>query len=197
MAAGVNIRAHSARASSLVLSAGDVQAAYGSGFRAAFSEVLTNAMARSAYSHSAPGLAPLLAGRETGYIDEFARNTTQFKGGKVTVKPGVSAVISGINVYKSAAYAQSSVKAGLKSRPKSVKGVTYTFSRLSGVGENGILVVSKATLPGLPTSYGVIIGFERGRYTATVAVSAYGTSPAQSSVVGLAKIIDARIQSHG
>jgi hypothetical protein len=174
-----------------------VKAAYGSGFRSGFAEVVSNALVRSAYSGHTPGLAPVIAGRMTGYIDEFGRLTTQYKGGKVTVKPGVNAVISGVNVYKAASYAQKSVSQGLNTKPKPVKGITYSISRLSGVGQSGVLAVTKTTLPGLPTSYGVVIGFQRGRYTASVIVAAYGSPPTQSSAIQLAKVIDGRIQSRG
>jgi hypothetical protein len=52
-------------------------------------------------------------------------------------------------------------------------------------------------LPGIPTSYSLVIAFERGRYSADVAVSAYGGPPSESSVLALARLMDSRIQTKG
>ena len=51
--------------------------------------------------------------------------------------------------------------------------------------------------PPSATPYTLVIGFQRGKYTAAIAVGSYGNKPTMSTVLGLAKLVDSRIGSHG
>jgi hypothetical protein len=117
-AAANPLRSHSTSVSALVLSAADVKAAYGSGFKTTMSEVISNKIAGASNSSLGPGVKPLIAGRITGYLVGFTRNVTSIHGGKVTVGHGVVFVISGVNAFKTPAYAQQSSAYDLSRRPR-------------------------------------------------------------------------------
>ena len=78
MAAGKTGTSRTPRVSTLVVSNGDVKAAFGSGFKVGFHEVLPNTMANTSASNVAPGLATVLAGRVTGYVNEYSRVLTSY-----------------------------------------------------------------------------------------------------------------------
>jgi hypothetical protein len=190
-------RSHAVSVSALVLAAADVKSAYGSGFRPTFSQVISNKVANAAYASLGVGGRPLIVGRITGYERGFSRNLASFSKGKVTVGNGVNSVIGGVNAYKTSRGPQLSMTYELKVKFKPPKGLTYHLSHLSGVGDVAVLETIRTALKGIPTSYGILIAFARGRYTADVIASAYGSPPSESSVLALAKLMDGRIQASG
>lgn len=197
VASATQLRSHASPLSALVVSAADVKSAYGSGFRPTFAQVVSNKVAGIAYSALGPGGVPLIAGRISGYVSGFTRYLATFRKGKVTVGRGVNSVLSGVNAYKASRDAQRSVTYGLTARFKPPKGLTVHVSRLTGVGNVAVLETVRTALKGIPTSYGLVIAFERGRYTADVIASAYGGPPSESSVLALARLMDGRIHAHG
>ena len=103
---------------------------------------------------------------------------------------GVFNVVSIVNAYKKTSDAQRALANA--SRAKPAKGLTGSIASISGVGSAAVI----EKLDSVATS-SVTIGFQRGRYTAAVAVGALGTKVAVPTVLTLAKLIDGRIKAHG
>jgi hypothetical protein len=181
--------------SSLVLSARDVRAAYGSGFKLVVSREITNRLA-AASAGIVPGAGSLLTGRVTGWSDSYLRIHYVVHGQKVTVSPGVNTVASGVNLYKAAQYARAALTYAMHARVRQQKGLTVQQSSLTRVGEAALLEVTRTVATGIPPLYSVVIAFLRGRYTASVDVSAYSSKPTTSSALNLARLIDGRLRSH-
>jgi hypothetical protein len=157
-----------------------VRAAYGAGFKAAFSKAISNQLAILAFGTIGTGLAVTLSGRVTGYDIAYLRG---FRG--------VYTVVSTVNVYKSTGDAQRALTYALRN-PKSPPGLTMRVSATSGVGSKALLQTKQAA-----SLYALLIGFQRGRYTAAIEVGSIGSKLVVSTVLSLAKLVDGRIQSHG
>jgi hypothetical protein len=166
--------------SSLLPSPNNVRAAYGAGFKVVFSKTISNQLAILAFGTIGTGLAVTLSGRVTGYDIAYLRGFT-----------GLYNIVSTVNVYKSTGDAQRALTNALR-KPKSTTGLTMRVSATSGVGSKALLETKQAA-----SLYTLLIGFQRGRYTAAIEVGSNGSKPAMSTVLGLAKLVDGRIQSHG
>lgn len=182
--------------SPLLLTLGDVQTAYGSGFALVSSREITNRMAAGTSAGVVPGTGSLLTGRITGYVASYLRIRYAARGGQATVSPGVTTVSSGVNLYKASRYAQGALAYGMQQAgTRQPKGLTVHLSHLSGVGDAALLEVSRPAA-GLRSNYLVLIAFQRGRYMSTVDVGAYGKQPTTATVLNLARLVDGRIRSH-
>jgi hypothetical protein len=167
--------------SSLLPSPSNVRAAYGAGFKMVLSTAISNQQAILTFG--AVGTGPTgvtLSGRVTGYDLAYQRGYR-----------GLYNVVSTVNVYKATGDAQRAVANALRN-PKSLPGLKLGVAATSGVGSKALLVTKHVA-----SIYSLLVGFQRGRYTAAVEVGSIGSKPAMSTVLGLAKVIDSRIQSHG
>jgi hypothetical protein len=176
----------------------DIKHVYGSGFKVVISRQTKNGDLNAAV----PGVAgaaqrQALAGRVTGYVSMYSHQLIAIKGTKVTSKPGVTLVLTGINEYQSADFAHRTMTAALQSKVKPPKGTTEHITPLSGVGDSAVNLSLRTATAGLPVTYSSYIGFQRGKYTAVVDVAAYGGQPSSSTVLALARLLDARIRSKG
>jgi len=172
-------RSSSLSLSSLVLSTKDVKAAYGASLKPALSKVMPNNLAILTFGTVGEPSSATVAGRVTGY------ETAYMGRGQ-----GVFNVVSIVNAYKKTSDAQRALANA--SRAKPAKGLTGSIASISGVGSAAVI----EKLDSVATS-SVTIGFQRGRYTAAVAVGALGTKVAVPTVLTLAKLIDGRIKAHG
>jgi hypothetical protein len=196
------LRAHAqvVRASSLaslVLSASDVQRAYGPGFKVLISRETKNADLRTTAGSTSSAQLQGLTGRVTGYISMYSHQLISFKGNHVTSKPGVTLVLAGVNQYQNADYARRTLATALHSKAKLPKGTTEHIAPLSGVGDAAVTLSIHTITPGIPVTDSVYVGFERGKYTAVVDVAAYGGKPNSGTVVSLARLLDVRIRVKG
>jgi hypothetical protein len=157
-----------------------VRAAYGAGFKVVFSKAISNQQAILSFGTIGTGLAVTLSGRVTGYDLAYQRG---FRG--------LYNVVSTVNVYKSTSDAQRALTNALRN-PKSPPGLTLRVAATSGVGSKALLETKHVA-----SFYALLIGFQRGRYTAAIEVGSNGSKPAMSTVLSLAKLVDGRIQSHG
>jgi hypothetical protein len=180
---------------SLVLSSSDVAHAYGSGFRQAISIAVPNSSLKALKGQ----VGEALVGRVTGYERFFTRTNAATTNPRAKPKAGVYSVISALNVYKTSSYAISDIRAALKAKIPSTKGVKFTYhiSGLSGVGDSAVLITARTTVTGLPVTDSVEIAFVRGRYVAIFDAGAYGGAPSTSTAIALSKVMDARIRSNG
>jgi hypothetical protein len=183
---------------SLLPTLADIKHVYGSGFKVVISRQTKNGDLNAAV----PGVAgaaqrQALAGRVTGYVSMYSHQLITLKGTKVTSKPGVTLVLTGINKYQNAGFAHRTMTLALQSKAKAPKGTTEHISPLRGVGDSAVHLSLHTTTPGLPVTYSNYIGFQRGKYTAVVDVTAYGSQPSSATVLALARLLDARIRSKG
>jgi hypothetical protein len=183
LAATTGSRPPAASLSSLVLSAGDVRSAYGSGLRQVLSKVMDNRLAILTFGAIGSDMAVTASGRVTGYETVFYRSPH-----------GIYNVVSSVNVYKAPSYAQAVITNALRTGAKPIAGLTIKVSSTSGVGSAALLETKQSSAAGL---YTLLIGFQRGKYTAAVDVGSSASKPTMSTVLGLAKLIDGRIQAHG
>jgi hypothetical protein len=190
-------RMHASSLSSLLLSASDVKRAYGSGFRVLISQATTNSALRKTLGSGGAAALQGLTGRVSGYESMYTHQLMTVKGKKVTAKPGVSLVLSGVNEYQSAGFAHRALSLTEHSKAKLPKGTTEHVAPLPGVGESGSILSVHTVVAGIPPTDSVYIGFQRGRYTAIVDVAAYGGKPNGNTILGLARLMDARIRSKG
>lgn len=172
---------HTASPKALALTLSDVRHVYGSGFI----PFMTNTYKPS---HKG-GCGGTYSG---GYLTMFGNGSKATKaGGVVSIENTVFAYASSAAIAcVSKSYGQSLTKA----MGKSSTGMTIRTSSLHGVGDNAYLfTISSAKSHG----YSVMITFSRGTHSAMLSVSAIRKIPALSSVIALAKIVDARIQVAG
>ncbi len=188
---------HATSLSSLLLTPADVKSAYGSGFKVLLAQTTTNAQLRKTLGTAGSSTLQGLAGRITGYESMYTHQLVSVSGKKVTARPGVSLVLSGLNQYQSAAYAHRAMSITAQSKAKLPKGTTEHIAPLSGVGDAAVILAVHAAMTGLPSTDSVYIAFQRGKYTAVVDVAAYGGKPDGKKVLALAHLLDARIRAKG
>jgi len=177
--------------SSLLLSSSDVQHNFGNGFKTA--SYPTTQVNGNTLSFT-PGGA-FKAGFVGGYTRSFTKNLSALLSGTGTPK-GVYSVISVVSRYKSSSYAHAAVKAALKEKLPTSKGVSYRITKTSGVGRIAVFATIHDSL-GFATDT-VEVGFERGVYVAAVIVVVYGgAKPSLATITTLARVVDARIKAHG
>lgn len=185
--------------SALLLSPADIKGAYGPGFKVVLAQTTTNSQLRKTLGSAGATSLQGLAGRVTGYESMYTHQLIAVSGKKVTAKPGVSLVLSGVNQYQSSAYAHRAMSVTQQSNTKAKlpAGTTQHAAPLSGVGDAAVILSVHTGVKGFPTSDSVYIAFQRGKYTAIVDVSAYGGKPDARKVLALAHLMDARIRAKG
>lgn len=183
--------------STLLLSPTDIKAAYGPGFKVLLARTTTNSELRKTLGSAGASALQGLTGRITGYESMFTHQLVVVQGKKVTAKPGVSLVLSGVNEYQSASFAQRSMSLTLHATTKLPKGTTERIAPLSGVGDSAVILAVHAGVTGLPPTDSVYIAFQRGKYTAIVDVAGYGGKPNGNRVLTLAHLLDGRIRAKG
>ena len=188
---------HATSRSSLLLTPADVKSAYGSGFKVLLAQTTTNSQLRKTLGSAGATALQGLAGRITGYEAMYTHQLVSVSGKKVTAKPGVSLVLSGLNQYQNASYAHRAMSMTEQSKAKLPKGTTERVAPLSGVGDAAVILSVHAAVTGLPPTDSVYIAFQRGKYTAVVDVAAYGGKPDSKKVLSLAHLLDARIRARG
>ncbi len=180
----------SGAALSFVLSPKDVRTAYGSSLTPTPSGAISNHFAQFTFGAIGLNMAVTKTGWVKGSFSEYLR--------VIMVRPrqlppkGVSDVLSSVNLYKTSGDAHAVITNALRTKIKAL-GWTNVVSPLSGLGNSALLQVQQKTAAGL---YNLLIGFQRGKYTAAIEVSSDGSKPAKSTALGLAKLIDSRIQAH-
>jgi hypothetical protein len=179
MAATHASRSSSPSLSAFVLSTNDVRSAYGTGLKLSLSKVMPNRLAIMTFGALGVASTAAVAGRVTGYETEFVGRGR-----------GIFNVVSIVNVYKASSDAQRALTIAAHAKPQT--GLTSSISSMSGVGSGAVIEKLDS-----PATSSVTIGFQRGRYTAAVAVGALGSKVAVSTVVTLAKLMDGRIKAHG
>jgi hypothetical protein len=182
---------------SLLLSTSDIKHVYGSGFKVIISRQTKNSELRAATGSAGSAQLQGLAGRVTGYISMFSHQLITLKGNKVTTKPGVTLVLTGVNQYQNADYARRTMTTALHTKAKLPKGTTEHVAPLNGVGDSGVTLSVHTIAAGTPPTDSIYIGFQRGKYTAVLDVASYGGKPNGGTVLGLARLLDARIRSKG
>jgi hypothetical protein len=183
--------------SSLLLSASDIERTYGSGFKVLLSRATTNSELRKTLGSGGAAVLQGLTGRVSGYESMYTHQLVAVQGKKVTAKPGVSLVLSGVNEYQNSAYAQRAISLTVHSKAKLPKGTTEHLAALPGVGDSALILSVHTIVAGIPPTDSIYIGFQRGKYTAVIDVAAYGGKPNGNAILGLAHLMDARIRSKG
>jgi hypothetical protein len=190
--------AHHAANSSVkgvLLSLGDVTAAYGSGFKQSMSRPITTKDVSK--STTLPGVKNIRINPSDfvgGYQNLFSRSSITFKKGKLTIKPGVSSVSSAVWVFKNSSTPEVLVRYFLHYKLKMPKGFSFKLTAANLVGDDGVLETSsfKMTKPAM-SGGGVGLIFRHGQFLGMVTTSSYGPAPSLSSVVALAKKLDSRL----
>jgi hypothetical protein len=195
---GVEAEAVSAPSlSSLLLSASDIKRAFGSGFHVLLSRATTNSELRKTFGSKGTTALPGLTGRVSGYESMYTHQLMTVKGAKVTAKPGISLVLSGVNEYQNTGFAHRAISLTEHSKAKLPKGTTEHVAPLPGIGDSGAILSVHTVVAGIPPTDSVYIGFQRDKYTAIVDVAAYGGKPNGNTILWLARLMDARIRSKG
>mgnify|MGYP001437007251 CR=1 FL=1 len=173
--------ASTATPQALSLTLRDVQHAYGSTFRPFL-----------AHTYKASHKSACGADYTGGYLTMFGNF------GKASATGAVVSVESVIFAYASSRSAACASKAHGTSLAtvmgKSAAGTKVHASPLTGVGDSAYLFTVSSTKN---RSYSIMIWLSRGTHIAMVTVSAVGRSPAQPTVIALAKVIDGRLQAAG
>ncbi len=179
----------------LVLSPADIKHAFGPGFSVLLSRQTTNSDLRGSTAGLSQGSLAGLNGRVTGYVSMYTHPRVS-KRSKVAA-PGVLIVLSGVNLYKSTAYARGTLNRSTHTSGKLPKGTTEQSRPLRGVGDLAVILTVRSVVPGQPTTDSVYAGFQQGKYTALIDVAAYNQRPDVGQIVTLCKLLDARIRSNG
>ena len=174
----------------------DVRRVYGSDYRFLLGRSIPNRqIASPSILTGLSTAADALRGRIGGYIVEYVRkNGTILVKGKLSVVPGLGSVSGVVNAYRDRTGPTLVLRDALRYRVANGAGLSYHVAPLKGVGDAAALHSFTSVQPhGIPTAYGAIIIFRRGRYTVSLNFSSFKTM-SMSRAVRLAKIIDNRIR---
>lgn len=193
-------RVASAQPKSLALSLADVNHYFGSGWKVVTSAPVTQkTFALSLSSKTLPGGNASRHGFRSGYVASYnkTKNMTVFKNGKITFKPGIIGVTTGVYSFKDSsgpAWALTYAKAFARKKTTGIK--THSQS-LSGIGNDALLQTTSVSMGStLGSINGVSILWRHGSYMAIIALEGHGTVT-KATALGVARFLDDRIGKSG
>jgi hypothetical protein len=177
---------------SLVLNLTDISRVYGSRFSLGIHEIVSNSLLGRQYASMFNR-----DGRITGYVAVYTRNPVR-AGTRYVVRPGVTSVLSGVNVYQNPTGPRREFNLPVTTinLPR-LPGLRSHRSTLGGVGDQATLITYNASNKAAKNRlYGAAVSFRRGSYLANVNVNSNGTFSTTTAVT-LARVLDDRIRKHG
>jgi hypothetical protein len=192
-------RAHAAPIQSLVLSSADVSRYFGSGFsRSLATKLDQKTVSIAEQTQKLAGNTYVKHGFRAGFVSTFkkSKGLTQFKNGKLTLKPGVNEVSSDVLQFKDASGPRWEFAYTLTHLPQSKMMKIATHS-LPGVGDQAVIETTSQKLGApLGTVDAISITWRRNAYTATLTVAGYD-SLKTTNIVDVAKALDKRLATSG